>query len=338
MAASKKQTPQPGKHEVPVELGGRMLDAVVKELFGGSWGEARRLIETGKIRLDGAVVVEPRKTVRPKATLELDPRARRPRPSTDLEPERIEFADAHVIVVDKPSGMNTVPYVGDLAARDAGRQRRSVDEREGGSLDARVRAWVAAQSKRENTTPPNLGVVHRIDAETSGLLVFTRTWLAKQSLAGQFRAHSVLRRYVAIAHGKVRAQTIETHIMEDRGDGLRGSWETRPRMGKPVGQRAITHVTPLEVLPGGATLIECRLETGRTHQIRIHLSEAGHPLLGERVYVRNYRQPQIPAPRLMLHAQKLGFVHPVDEREVVFERPPPQDFQDVLTRLRVPTD
>lgn len=322
MAESKKTTQEPGIHEVPVELGGRFLDAVVKELLGTTWGEARRLIETGKIRLDGVVVTEPRKHVRPKASLEYAPRARRPRPDTDLDLSRIEFADAHVIVVDKPSGMSTVPY----------------DERETGTLDARVRAWVAAQSKRENTTPPNLGVVHRIDAETTGLVVFTRTWLAKQALSAQFRAHSVLRRYVAIAHGKVRAQTIETHIMEDRGDGLRGSWEARQRKGKPVGQRAITHVTPLEALPGGATLIECRLETGRTHQIRIHLSEVGHPLVGERVYVRNYRLPQIPAPRLMLHAQKLGFVHPVDEREVVFERPPPPDFEEVLVRLRVPID
>ena len=323
MAASKKSTEEPGIRENPVELGGRFLDAVVKELWAITWGDARRLIETGKIKMDGFVVTEPRRHVRPKASIELDPRARKPRPDTDLDPSRIEFADAHVIVVDKPSGMSTVPF----------------NERETGTLEARVRAWVAAQSKkdRQNMTPPNLGVVHRIDAETSGLLVFTRTWLAKQSLASQFRAHTVVRRYVAIAHGKVRPQTIETHIMEDRGDGLRGSWEARQRKGKPTGQRAITHITPLEHLPGGATLVECRLETGRTHQIRIHLSEVGHPLVGERVYVRNFRLPQIPAPRLMLHAQKLGFVHPVDQTDVVFERSPPPDFEEVLVRLREAT-
>ncbi len=324
MAAAKKPTEEPGNHEVPVELGGRLLDAVVRELWGITWGEARRLIETGKIRLDGAVLTEPRKRVRPLARIDFDPRARKPRPDTDLDPSRIEFADAHVIVVDKPSGMSTVPY----------------DERETGTLEARVRAWVVAQSKkdRHNQAPANLGVVHRIDAETSGLLVFTRTWLAKQALASQFRAHTVTRRYVAIAHGKVRAQRIETHIMEDRGDGLRGSWEARQRKGKPVGQRAITHVTPLEVLPGGATLVECKLETGRTHQIRIHLAEAGSPLVGERVYVRNYRSPLIPAPRLMLHAQTLGFLHPVDDRPVAFEREPPEDFAEVLARLREPVD
>ena len=320
------------QREVPIELGGRLLDAVVKVLAGVTWGEARRFVETGKVQLDGQVVTDGKRRVRPQAQLTFDPRARRPRPATDLDPSRIVFADTQVIVVDKPSGMNTIPY----------------EEHETGTLEDRVRAWLQTQVQRrgpESHTgtslrrrlapgPVSLGVVHRIDAETSGLLVFTRTWLAKQALSAQFRAHTVQRRYLALAHGTVRARRIESHIMEDRGDGLRGSWEARPRKGKPLGQRAITHVEPIEVLPGGATLIECRLETGRTHQIRIHLSEAGHPLLGERVYIRNYRAPLIPAPRLMLHARLLGFVHPATESEVLFEREPPPDFAETLARLR----
>jgi 23S rRNA pseudouridine1911/1915/1917 synthase len=308
----------PRSFEIPIELGGRLLDAAVKTLWNVTWGEARKWIETGKIKLDGQVVTDPTKKARPKGTLELDLRARRPRAQTDLDPSRIVHADAQVIVVDKPSGMSTVPF----------------EEHETGTLEDRVRAWLASQSQRKGQAPPNLGVVHRIDAETSGLLVFTRTWTAKQSLSGQFRAHTVHRRYLAIAHGTVPARRIESHLLEDRGDGLRGSWEARPRKGKPTGQRAVTHVTPLEVLPGGATLVECRLETGRTHQIRIHLSELGHPLVGERVYVRNYRAPLLPAPRLMLHAQQLGFVHPTQEREVRFERAPPDDFTQTLQRLR----
>ncbi len=97
----------------------------------------------------------------------------------------------------------------------------------------------------------------------------------------------------------------------------------------------MTHVTPVERLDG-ATLVSCQLETGRTHQIRIHLAEAGHPLVGEKVYIRSYRGEPLVAPRLMLHAAELGFAHPSDERPMSFEDPPPKDFQEVLARLRAP--
>jgi 23S rRNA pseudouridine1911/1915/1917 synthase len=194
-----------------------------------------------------------------------------------------------------------------------------------------------ATQKGGSRARPALGVVHRIDKETSGLVVFTRTWLAKKSLSSQFRAHTVHRRYLAIAYGEVRTRRIESHLVEDRGDGLRGSWERTGsgRAGKkppPSAQRAVTHVESLEPLEG-ATLVACRLETGRTHQIRVHLSEAGHPILGERVYVRGYTGPEIPAPRLMLHAAELGFVHPATNREMRFERPMPEDMRAVLAGL-----
>jgi 23S rRNA pseudouridine1911/1915/1917 synthase len=180
---------------------------------------------------------------------------------------------------------------------------------------------------------PSLGIVHRLDKETSGVMVFTRTWLAKQSLTQQFREHTVLRRYLALAAGDVATQTIRSDIHADRGDGLRGSLP-RGRRGSPgQGQRAVTHVRALEKLDG-ATLVECRLETGRTHQIRIHLSESGHPLVGERVYIRGFAGPLIDAPRLMLHAAELGFVHPATEREMRWEQPLPDDMQAVLARLR----
>ena len=137
------------------------------------------------------------------------------------------------------------------------------------------------------------------------------------------------RRYLAIAHGDVQSGTIRTHFVDDRGDGLRGSVPDTMR----AGQLAVTHVERIEAL-AGATLIGCRLETGRTHQIRIHLSERGHPLLGENVYVRRWAGTLIPAPRQMLHAAELGFAHPLDDREMLFETPPPRDFEETLERLR----
>lgn len=297
---------------VPPELAGP-LDRCVRGLFGASWGRARAWIESGKVRVDGTVTTAPTVRVGAGASVEVDERAPRTREST----VDVAYADAHVVVVDKPAGVSTVAY----------------DDSDRDTLDARVRAWLKRGNPAGSRGRPNLGVVHRLDKETSGLVVFTRTWLAKQSLASQFRAHAVHRRYLAIAHGDVRPRTVRSWLVENRGDGLRGSARGSGR--PPADAReAITHVERVESLRG-ATLVACRLETGRTHQIRIHLSEAGHPLVGERVYVRSYDGPTIDAPRLMLHAAELGFEHPATHREMRFERDPPDDFRATLARLRV---
>jgi 23S rRNA pseudouridine1911/1915/1917 synthase len=298
---------------VPDELARTPIDAVVRTLYAVSWGEARKWIERGKITVDGEAWTDPRRKVHAGASVTLTMHAPKPRPATDLPEKAIVYVDAHVVVVNKPSGISTVPY----------------DDSETGTLDERVRAALQKADRRaDKGSRPPLGVVHRIDKETSGLVVFTRSWLAKQSLSSQFRDHSVHRRYYALAHGDVKARTIRSFITANRGDGLRG---TRPRGDE--GQLAITHVEVVEQLPG-ATLIACRLETGRTHQIRVHLSESGHPIIGERVYVRGWGGTQIPAPRLMLHARELGFTHPATEEEVRWEMEPPKDFAEVLARLR----
>lgn len=299
---------------VPEELAGKPLDGAVRALFGLTWGKARSLVERGKVTVGGDVVVEGERRVRAGAVLELDPARPAPARAGDLGSSALVHVDAQVVVVRKPSGISTVPF----------------DDAETGTLDERVRAIL---SKRGSGGRPNLGVVHRIDKETSGLLVFTRTWLAKQSLAQQFREHTVVRRYLAIVHGAPASRTFRSHLIADRGDGLRGSWEARPRKSpRPEGQLAITHVKLLE-RRGPASLVECRLETGRTHQIRIHLSEAGHPLVGERVYVRNFAGEPVGAPRLMLHAAVLGFVHPSTGEEVLFEDPLPADMARVWQKL-----
>ena len=127
-------------------------------------------------------------------------------------------------------------------------------------------------------------------------------------------------------------QTIESHLVRDRGDGRRGS-TTLPN----VGQRAVTHVRPLEYLDG-YTLVECRLETGRTHQIRIHLAEAGHPLCGEKVYSQPLFKKRIAdrsgAQRQALHAAELGFKHPITGEELMFKTPLPEDMSRLLVKLR----
>lgn len=300
---------------IPPELHARPLDGVVRALVQVPWSEARRLVETGKITIAGEVVTDPTRKVRAGDRLALSMRA--PRPETakrkELGGDLVVYADPAVVVVRKPAGINTVPF-GDEAPGEM-------------TLDALVREVLAHRDTIRGRAP--LGVVQRLDRATSGLLVFSRTFAAKKHLGQQLRFHTMRRRYLAIAHGDVPPGTLRSHLIEDRGDGLRGSARVRQR----EGQLAITHVERVERL-AGATLIGCRLETGRTHQIRIHLSEQGHPIVGETVYVRGFSGPLIPAPRLMLHAAELGFAHPVDERPMLFQEPPPADFEETLARLR----
>ncbi len=300
---------------VPVTLEGP-VDRVVRSLFGTSWGKARGWIEGGKVRVGGALVTDTTARVHAGAEIAVDEAARKPH-AQELADGDVVFADTQVVVVVKPPGLSTIPY----------------DDSETDTLDARVRAWLERKRLVPRGQRPTLGIVHRLDKETSGLVVFTRTWLAKQALSSQFRQHTVHRRYLAIAHGDVPARTLRSFFIENRGDGLRGS--KRGPGGKPPkdGREAVTHVTRIEPL-AGATLVACRLETGRTHQIRIHLSESGNPLVGERVYVRGFRGPVIEAPRLMLHAAELGFVHPATEAEVRWEQPTPADMLAVIARLK----
>ena len=327
---------------VPQDLAGSPLDAVVRAGFGLSWGRARDLVRRGKVAVDGKTITEPVRYVPLGALVTIDLAAKSTRTlATDLPEGALVHVDPHIVVVDKPAGISTVPFDPDgMGASIAKRSERG----EAATLDERVRAVLARREKGagRGKVPTALGVVHRLDKETSGLLVFTRTWAAKKALTDAFRAHAVHRRYLAIVHGEAQPGTIRTHFIEDRGDGLRGSIEHRSGRKKAIGtersQLAVTHFEVVERLKnetvGACTLIACRLETGRTHQIRIHLSEAGHPVVGERVYIRGYRGPVVPAPRLMLHAAELGFVHPATNTEMRWESPLPDDMQAILGSLR----
>jgi 23S rRNA pseudouridine1911/1915/1917 synthase len=313
---------------VPAALEGP-VDRAVRGLFGTSWGKARGWIEAGKVRVGGALVTEPTTRVVAGAEIAVDEAARKPH-AQELADGDVVYADTQVVVVAKPPGLSTIPY----------------DGTESDTLEARVRAWLERKRLVPRGQRPTLGIVHRLDKETSGLVVFTRTWLAKEALSSQFRHHTVHRLYLAIANGDVPARTLRSFFVENRGDGLRGSRRgtggkarslVRGEPGSPRapggGREAITHVARIEPLVG-ATFVACRLETGRTHQIRIHLSESGNPLVGERVYVRGFHGPLLEAPRLMLHATELGFVHPATEREMRWEQPLPEDMRSVLERLK----
>lgn len=308
---------------------GTALSALLRRWRGVPWSTAKEWCARGKVTVNGVVERDAGARLGAGVAVELHPHARGEGASPDalhLDRSRLVHCDPQVVVVDKPPGVNSVPF-------EAGERGALVDR-------------VAAMLTRWKLAPAHapLFVVHRLDKETSGLLVFGRTWVAKRHLAGLFRKHDVERVYVALVKGIMPAgRKVESVLLEDRGDGLRGS--ARGKTAPHVGQRAVTHVRPLMTFTkeGGATLVECRLETGRQHQIRIHLSEMGHPVLGDRVYARG-RDDMPPAPRVMLHARTLGFVHPTrDDGEVVrYEAAVPDDMMAVARRLgfageRLPT-
>lgn len=297
------------------------LDRAVKERLSLSWNAAREAIRTGKIFVGDppAVVTNPLAPVRESEKIELVANAPRPHVAhrAALEKNAIIHLDNAVVVVNKPSGTITVPF-GDETPEEAKK-----------TFDSLVREILSRKVPGGRGRAP-LGVVHRLDKETSGVMLFTRTLEAKKHLAQQFREHSIGRRYMAIVHGIMTGKrTIKTYLVENRGDGLRGT----ARPGRKEGQVAITHVQALQPL-AGATLVSCELETGRTHQIRIHLAEAGHPLVGESVYIRHYQGTRIEAPRTMLHAAELTFEHPVSGEEMSFSVEPPEDFRKTMQKLK----
>jgi 23S rRNA pseudouridine1911/1915/1917 synthase len=232
------------------------------------------------------------------------------------------YSDESVVVVDKPAGLTTMRNK-EEAAEFGARARKFLPK----TLEDMLPAMLGA---------PNRSViaVHRIDRDTSGLVVFARTRAAADKLEKQFRKHTVDRRYLALTRGVPPTGRIESVFVRDRGDGRRGSTRDADA---PDGKRAVTHVKPVELL-GEFALVECRLETGRTHQVRIHLGEAGTPLCGEKVYDRPVNGRPLPdssgATRPMLHATRLGFTHPESNDAMSWEVPPPEEFTATLARLR----
>jgi 23S rRNA pseudouridine1911/1915/1917 synthase len=287
--------------------------ALRAEMPGKSWREVRELCASGKVTVDGQLVAESAHRLAGGERVawnmsKPDPRRRIARPGF-----RIVFEDGHLIVIEKPEGVSTVPF-----------ERKEA----GTALDLIREAW-RRKGKAATVTP--LYVVHRIDKDTSGLLCFAKTKLAERGLHRVFKEHLAEREYVAVAHGRVRPGRIESRLIENRGDGLRGSAQRRRE-----GQRAVTEVEVVEQF-ASATLCRVRLQTGRTHQIRIHLAEQGHPLVGETVYIRDLLRrggKPISCPRLLLHAGSLGFVHPVTGERLHFRADPPPEFEAMVARLR----
>jgi 23S rRNA pseudouridine1911/1915/1917 synthase len=300
-------------HTVTKEQAGLTVAALVRELSPGlSWSQARDLCRGGRVWIDGSAAFDPALRLAGSERVEIRGTASRSAAS-----ELVVHLDPDIAVVRKPAGILTVPF-----------ERQDRD-----TLLALARVAIRRIEAARGLPPnPTLRAVQRLDKETSGLVVFARSIHAQRHLQEQLAEHTVTRRYLAIAHGKVEDGVHDSLLVPDRGDGLRGSWNQRGSP-PPGARQAVTFVRVKERLRG-ATLVTCELETGRQHQIRIHLAEAGHPLVGETVYIRDYRDQILPAPRPMLHATVLGFLHPRGDRPISFEDPPPADFVQVLERLK----
>jgi 23S rRNA pseudouridine1911/1915/1917 synthase len=308
---------------VPPEHDNITLAALLRTLLPGqSWSQVRRLVEARRVRINGDLCLDSARRVHAGDTVELLYRsAPPPRSFEDLV---IRHLDAHVVVVEKPSGVSTVRHPSE---RDWPQRRKELSPTLEDLLPPRI-----AQAEGRSERGPWLRIVHRLDKDTSGLVVLARTVLAESALGKQFHAHTVTRRYLAVAPGVVQPQRIVSRLVRDRGDGRRGSTDS-PMLGK----EAVTHLDVVERLPG-YTLVSCRLETGRTHQIRIHLAELGHPVCGDKVYHLRADGSVLPdesgAPRLALHATELGFRHPVSGAALHWTMPLPPDLQAFLDRLR----
>ncbi|HEV8374801.1 MAG TPA: RluA family pseudouridine synthase [Candidatus Polarisedimenticolia bacterium] len=280
---------------------------------------ARDLLAAGGVTLNGKRVKIASRPLRAGDRVEVHVLAREHRSTAPpgMEPFRVVHEDAAVLVVDKAPGVLVQPT-------------RQGDR--GTLLDLLSRYL---RRRFPEVRSPYLGLLHRIDRETSGLLLFSRRGSANRILADQFRTHAIAREYVALVRGSVPADSgTISDPLHRAGPGLRRRSLQGPR---GAGKEAVTHFRVLERWEI-ATLLALRLETGRTHQIRIHLSERGHPVIGDKVYSSTGPFPPNPLldrfPRHALHARRLGFTHPVTGQWMEFESPLPDDFAGLLISLR----
>ncbi len=302
-------------------IGWRLDRALAASLPTLSRERLKALISSGAVTGPaGAPVRDPAVKAVPGATYAVA--VPEPKPAHNLAQDialEIVFEDEHLLVVDKPAGMVVHPAAGNA---------------DGTLVNALLHHCGGSLSGIGGVARP--GIVHRIDKDTSGLLVVAKTDVAHEGLAKQFAAHSIDRRYLAIVNGVPTAKdgTIDAPLARSSANRKKIAI-----VGEGRGKRAVTHWTRVAPLRDAA-LVECRLETGRTHQVRVHMASIGHPLLGDPVYGRSgttHRKllNELQFKRQALHAAELGFTHPVAKRKLSFASAMPTDMQELFNALGV---
>ena len=300
------------------------LDAAIMASAGAAGLSRARIqnaVEQGQICVNGARVTKTGKKLKPgdiiEGNIEIDEDSAIPEPQDGIKFD-IVYEDSHIIVIDKPPGLVVHP--------GAGHKDKTL-----------VNGLLAKYPElRSVGSPDRPGIVHRLDAETSGLLVAARSQAAYEALAAMFARHGVSRQYWAI---------VKTSNLPDAGrfDTPYGrnpqnrfkytSLENRFKDAAGAAKRAVTHFRVMARAPGGCALVSCLLETGRTHQIRVHLSEHGAPILGDALYAPKDVALNRAIARCALHARKLSFAHPVSGDPMCFCAPWPKDFADAAQKL-----
>ncbi len=294
----------------------RALAAAVPTL---SRERLKALIRSGAVTSGGSAVRDPAAKVRGDECLQLTVPEPEPAHNAPQDiPLTVVFEDPHLLVVDKPAGLVVHPAAGN---------------RDGTLVNALLHHCGESLSGIGGVARP--GIVHRIDKDTSGLLVVAKTDVAHEGLAKQFAAHSIDRKYLAIVSGvpKTARGTVDAPLARSAANRKKIAVVEGGR-----GKRAVTHWKRLEVLDDAA-LVECALETGRTHQVRVHMASIGHSLLGDPVYGRSKANRELlktlDFQRQALHAAGLGFTHPVTKHRLSFSSGMPADMQELFNRLMV---
>jgi 23S rRNA pseudouridine1911/1915/1917 synthase len=284
----------------------------------------KSLIRSGAVESAGKPVRDPATKVRGDEAFRITVPEPRPAHNEAQDiPLEIVFEDEHLLVVDKPAGLVVHPAAGNL---------------DGTLVNALLHHCAGKLSGIGGVARP--GIVHRIDKDTSGLLVVAKTDVSHEGLAKQFAAHSIDRRYLAIVSGvpKSSGGVIDAALARSPTNRKRIAI-VEPKDLARRGKRAVTHWKRLELLKDAA-LVECRLETGRTHQVRVHMASIGHPLVGDPVYGRSGKTHgkilnELGFRRQALHATELGFIHPVTKSRLSFSSPMPADMQELMRALGV---
>jgi 23S rRNA pseudouridine1911/1915/1917 synthase len=302
----------------PAHAGWRLDRALAAAVPTLSRERLKALIRSGAVETEGGPVRDPAVKVRGEESFRVAVPEPRPAHNEAQDiPLKILFEDEHLLVVDKPAGLVVHPAAGNL---------------DGTLVNALLHHCQGSLSGIGGVARP--GIVHRIDKDTSGLLVVAKTDAAHEGLAKQFAAHSIDRRYLAIVSGvpKTAAGTIDAPLARSPVNRKKIAIVSR-------GKRAVTRWRRLELLDEAA-LVECRLETGRTHQVRVHMASIGHPLVGDPVYGRSGKShskvlKELQFHRQALHAAELGFTHPVTKHRMSFSSPMPPDMQELFKALGV---
>ncbi len=304
----------------PAHAGWRLDRALAAAVPTLSRERLKTLIRTGAVEVSGRPLRDPATKVQGEESVRVAvPEPERAHNEPQDIPLTIVFEDEHLLVVDKPAGLVVHPAAGNF---------------DGTLVNALLHHCAGKLSGIGGVARP--GIVHRIDKDTSGLLVVAKTDVAHEGLARQFAAHSIDRRYLAIvtgvpktSEGKVDAPLARSATNRKKIAIVEGS----------RGKRAVTYWKRLDVLRDAA-LVDCRLETGRTHQVRVHMASIGHPLVGDPAYGRSGKThgkllKELGFHRQALHAAELGFTHPVMKHRLSFSSAMPPDMQELFNALGV---